>query len=105
MYLAIANSSCINNTASTGSGGCIKLPDRSIVKFIQNTVMTDNFAACSGGVLHTGKLTHVEVSESIFSRNKVEDTSAPKHKRATYEEEVRKVNTQRSVTTPQMQDA
>ncbi len=41
----------------------------------------------------------------IFSRNKVEDTSAPKHKRATYEEEVRKVNTQRSVTTPQMQDA
>jgi len=41
----------------------------------------------------------------IFSRNKVEDTSAPKHKRATYEEEVRKVNTQRSVTTPQLQDA
>lgn len=41
----------------------------------------------------------------IFSRNKVEDTSAPKHKQANYDEEVKRIRKSNPVTNLQLQDA
>lgn len=49
-----------------------------------------------------GTLLVINVFIFIFSRNKVEEASAPKNRKVTYEEEVRTVN---PTTTPQVQDA
>lgn len=48
-----------------------------------------------------GILLLINILLFIFSRNKVEDANAPKHRKVNYEEEVKRVRTS---TTPQVQD-